>query len=580
MILQSLHEYYQRKKEAGTIAPDGLIQKKIDFLIVLDASGRFSSLECLQEKERNRLRGKDYYVPAIGKQAEKHDNTSKDANLLWDKAEFVLGVGKNGKRKLDSFIETIEKYFPLPPSEVRSILNFLKNGKTNRDFFLPLLDHPEHGELIATGSSMISFRLLGTNRPVCCEPFVETAIQELKGEDKVRGTCLVTGAADSDIELTHLVIKGVKGAQSSGANLVSFNKESFLSHGWAQSQNAPVSKRAAVAYVKALNHLVSSGLNGIRVADTTTVFWSQKESMPGCYDFEQDFSSFFADPPKDDPDRGVRAIKALYEALHTGRLPVDEGDRFFVLGLAPNAARIAVRFWRTGTTGRFAEKIRGHFDDLEIVRGHKDPEYLTLNQILRATVLEYKMDNVPPNLAGSVVESILDGTPYPTTLLHQCIRRIRAERHVTRARAAILKACVNRLHRHNKPSIKEEMEVSLDRTNTSSGYRLGRIFAVLEKIQEEASPGINATIRDRFYGAASSSPVAVFPQLLKLKNHHLAKLQSTGRKVNLEKELGEIFDGVQDFPPHLSMEEQARFAIGYYHQRQFFFRKSTEAKQK
>jgi CRISPR-associated protein Csd1 len=172
-----------------------------------------------------------------------------------------------------------------------------------------------------------------------------------------------------------------------------------------------------------------------------------------------------------------------------------------------------------------------------------------------------------------VVESLLDGKPYPITLMQQCMRRIRAERRVTRARAAILKAYINRLNLYKEHLGKEEITVCLDRSNTSPGYRLGRLFAVLEKIQEEANPGINATIRDRFYGAASSSPVAVFPQLLKLKNHHLAKLDNPGRKVNLEKEIGEIFCAVEDIPAHLPMEEQARFAIGYYHQRQSFFTK-------
>ena len=116
--------------------------------------------------------------------------------------------------------------------------------------------------------------------------------------------------------------------------------------------------------------------------------------------------------------------------------------------------------------------------------------------------------------------------------------------------------------------------MALDVTNTNPGYRLGRLFAVLEKIQEEASPGINATIRDRFYGSASGTPVAAFPHLMKLKNHHLAKLENRGRAVNLEKIVGEIMDGLDDFPTHLSLQDQGRFAVGYYHQRQDFFKKN------
>jgi CRISPR-associated protein Csd1 len=182
------------------------------------------------------------------------------------------------------------------------------------------------------------------------------------------------------------------------------------------------------------------------------------------------------------------------------------------------------------------------------------------------------MDNVPPNLAGAVIVGILDGTPYPITLLHQCVRRIRAEQQVNRARAAILKAYINRFNRFHNPKEKEVI-MALDRSNINVGYRFGRLFAVLEKIQEESSPGINATIRDRFYGAASTTPITVFPQLLKLKNHHLAKL-NPGRKVNFEKEIAEIFDELKDdLPAHLTLDLQARFAVGYYHQRQDFFKK-------
>ena len=572
MILQALNDYFTRKKESGALPPHGFIQKRIDFLIVLNESGRFRSLDCLQDKKGNRMEGQPMIVPAIGKQAAKHDNSGKDANLLWDKAEFVLGVGKHGKNKLDAFIQTLEGYSgSSPPPDIQSILSFLKGGKNDRSLFSPITDHSDYGELIRTGAPILSFRIEGKDAPVFSESFVESVLYRNE-EDGLRATCLVTGNQNVLIDLTHLVVKGIAGTKSSGANLISFNKESFLSYRWKQSQNAPVSKEAAAAYAKALNHLCASEINKIKVADTTAVFWSETKATGELYDLETSFLSFFADPPKNDPDRGVLAVKALYEAALSGTIPVDAGNRFYVLGLAPNAARIAIRFWKTGTVKDFADKIKKHFEDMEIVRSPKDIEYLTLNQILRATVLDYKMDRVPPNLAGALVESILDGTPYPNTLLHQCIRRVRAEQKVTRIRAAILKAGLNRGNHFNNPYGKEEITVSLDRNNKSAGYLLGRLFSVLEKIQEEANPGINATIRDRFYGTASSSPVTVFPQLLKLKNHHLSKLTSQGRKVNFEKELGEIFDELQDFPSHLSMEDQARFAIGYYHERQSFFK--------
>jgi len=571
MILQALNDYFTRKSQNGEVPPYGLIQKKVDFLIVLNERGEFQSLDCLLERKGRREEGQPMIVPAIGKQAEKHDNSGKDANLLWDKAEFVLGFGKSGRTKLDAFIRTIQDRFPAPPTDIQAILNFLRAGSRNSSFFSSITNHSKHSELLQTGTPILSFRIEGRHQPVFYEPYVKASLYQSPVKSELLGTCLVTGNQNVPIELTHLVIKGVAGTKSAGANLISFNKDPFLSYHWTQSQNAPVSKEASAAYAKALSYLCASEINRIRIADTTTVFWSSKNAPAMAYDLESSFASFFADPPKDDPDQGVLAVKALYEAIYSGSIPVDQGNRFYVLGLAPNAARISVRFWKAGTIKDFADRIKKHFDDTEIIHSKKDVDHLTLNQLLRAIALGYKMDNVPPNLAGTVMESILDGTPYPATLLHQCIRRVRAEQTVTRARAAILKAYINRSNYHQHSKEKEEITVALDCNNNSTGYRLGRLFAVLEKIQEEANPGINATIRDRYYGAASSNPIVVFPQLLKLKNHHLSKLTNQGRKVNFEKELGEIFEGLRDFPPHLSMEDQARFAVGYYHQRQAFF---------
>ncbi|MCL4491530.1 MAG: type I-C CRISPR-associated protein Cas8c/Csd1, partial [Nitrospirae bacterium] len=155
------------------------------------------------------------------------------------------------------------------------------------------------------------------------------------------------------------------------------------------------------------------------------------------------------------------------------------------------------------------------------------------------------------------------------------IRRIRAEQEVTYPRASLIKAVLVRKARYKNE--KEEIAMGLDAGNTNAGYRLGRLFAVLEKIQEEASPGINATIRDRFYSSASSTPVTVFSHLLKLKNHHIAKLENKGRAVNFEKLVGEIVDDINDFPAHLSLDDQGRFAVGYYHQRQDFFKKKDNS---
>lgn len=249
-----------------------------------------------------------------------------------------------------------------------------------------------------------------------------------------------------------------------------------------------------------------------------------------------------------------------------------------MLGLGPNAARIAIRFWHVGAIAELAKAIQQHFDDVEIVRPSFDKPHLSIFRLLLTTAALNKSENIPPNLGGEVMRSIMRCVPYPNTLFQGALRRVRAERNVSYPQAAVFKACLNRQVRSEQNSGKE-ITVSLDYANANSGYRLGRLFAVLEKIQEEANPGINATIRERFYGAASSTPVAVFSNLMKLKNHHVAKLENPGRKVNLERLISEIMEGVNDFPPHLSLADQGRFAIGYYHQRQALFSKSTEVKQ-
>jgi CRISPR-associated protein Csd1 len=310
----------------------------------------------------------------------------------------------------------------------------------------------------------------------------------------------------------------------------------------------------------------------MQVGDASTVFWSEKATQ-----FEQQIVDFFSEPPKDDPDRNVRAVESLFRSIQTGAPPgEEEKTRFYVLGLAPNASRISIRFWIVDTVAGMSEKIRRHFADTRITHGPKDRDYLPLFRLLVSTAAQGKADNIPPNITGDTMRAILEGLAYPQTLLQGAIRRIRAEHEITYPRAALIKACINRATRHNPNNGEKELNMSLDETNTNIGYRLGRLFAALEKIQQEANPGINATIRDRFYGAASSTPVTVFGNLMRLKNHHLSKLENTGRRVNFERLIGKIMDGITDFPAHLALEDQGRFAIGYYHQMQDFFTKKTD----
>lgn len=567
MILQALQQYYDRKAVDvdSVLAPFGFEWKELPFIVELNIRGVLIQIEDTREPDGKKKTARRFLVPQSVKRS-----SGVAANLLWDNAEYVFGVDIRGKpdRVRQQHKAFVEKLNSLPETVrddpgVRSVLEFL--SKLALDDF----EHDPQWDHIKSTNPNIGFRLQGDTELICQRPVVQKVVQDASESIDSGGICLVTGSKDQ-IERVHPAIKGVWGAQTSGGNLVSFNLDAFHSYGKDQNYNAPVGRRSVFQYTTALNHLLRKGsAQRIQVGDTSTVFWADKKS-----DLEVQIVDIFGMPRKDNPDSNIRAIESLYKSIDAGLLNSPEGHtRFYVLGLAPNAARIAVRFWEVATVAELAARFRQHFEDLAIVHRDSEPPHLPLFRLLVSTATLGKSENIPPNLAGEFMHSILAGLPYPKTLLMAAVRRIRAEREITYPRAAIIKACLNRAARHANREIEEELKMYLDETNTNVGYRLGRLFAVLEKAQEEASPGINATIRDRYYGSAASTPVSVFSTLLKLKNHHLRKLENKGRVVNLEKMLGGIMDGINDFPASLSLADQGRFAIGYYHQRNAFFKK-------
>ena len=518
---------------------------------------------------------KRYLVPQGVKRA-----SGVAANLLWDTAEYVLGLDTRGKpervvQQTAAFRLRIDALALLAPDDagLEAVQHFLANEP------LVAVQADPLWEEIAEGNPLLTFRLAGDLDLVCQRPTVVSAVLsgagESTGEGGYRLPCLVTGQSSAP-ERLHSAVKGVWGAQTVGANIVSFNLDAFRSFGKEQGANAPVSAAAAFAYTTALNSLLAKGSRQrMQVGDASTVFWAQSEQDS---DFEDDFASFF-DADHDNPDEHTEQVRALFAALQSGQFDGAPGDRkFYVLGLAPNAARIAIRFWCAATLHEVAAYIRLWFVDLELQRGPHDPEFPPLFRLLTAIALQGKADNVPPNLGGDVMRAILTGGPFPALWLNAAVQRCRAECQVSYLRACVIKACLNRAIRFQNPKSEEVYRPMLDLDNMNTGYRLGRLFATLEKIQEEASPGLNATIRERYYGAASSTPVAVFTTLMRLKNHHLAKLTNRGRATNFEKLIAEIVGGLDDFPTHMALPDQGRFALGYYHQRQDFFTKADAHK--
>ena len=560
MILQALIQYYERKSsvEEGALPPPGFERKIIRVIIEINRQGDLIQIRVTDKDSIS----SEYIVPQGVKKT-----SGVAANLLWDNAEYVLGLAVKGKperviKQHEAFLERIRSLGEPAKSDtgIHALLCFLENFDT-----ATLEENPHWWESLQSNPN-ISFQLQDDNRLICERQNVIDTLSKPEINNAPQSVCLVTGTTDEP-ERLHPAIKGVWGAQSSGANIVSFNLASFTSYGKSQGLNAPVGKQASFTYTTALNHLLRKGSEQrFQVGDASTVCWSAKR-----HNLESNFATIWGTIPtviKYDPDKYTDAIKAVINSVHRGSLAEGDNTLFYVLGLAPNASRIAIRFWLSGTVSEFSTRIKEHFDYLEIVRGENELEYLPLFLLLVNTAVQGKAENIPPNLGGETMRTILAGQPYPYTLFAAAIRRCKATQHVNYPRAATIKAYLNKFDNS------EELKVALDKENTDSAYRLGRLFATLEKIQEEANPGINSTIKDRYYGAASSNPVSVFSTLLKLSNHHLAKLENRGRRTNFEKLLNEIMTDIRpDLPTSLSLPDQGKFAVGYYHQRQDLFTK-------
>jgi CRISPR-associated protein Csd1 len=578
MILQELVHYYDRKAcdpdPAKRLPSLGFADKNIPFVIELTSDGRVVQLRDTRSLDGKKPRAQSFLVPQGVKKT-----SGVAANLLWDSAAYAIGAerARKGNAEITPHAAFRARIAALPATAqadagVQAVL-----AAIDRADWSALHTNVAWGEICETNPVM-AFQLSGDVDLVCQRPAVVAASWPAAAADAAMGMCLIEGV-HAPIQRLHSSIKGVWGAQSSGANIVSFNARAFESYGKTESQgeNAPVGERAAFAYTTALNHLLAQGSrNRVQVGDASTVFWADK---PTQFDGEFTLADFFGEN-KDDPDRGVRAVQALHQAMASGRLPASDQDtQFFVLGLAPNAARISVRFWLRAPLAELAPRILQHFADLAVVRRYdNDPVTPSLFRLLASVALLGKLDNVPPRLAGEWMRAILEGQPYPATLLNAAVMRCKAEQEVTTLRAAVLKAWLNRDHRRRHGDVApshQHFKEELDMLQTDAPYLLGRLFAVLERIQQQAQPGINATIRDRYYGGASTTPVLVFTTLLRLKNAHLKKL-SDGQTGYFERLIGEIMQPITEFPRQLTLPQQATFALGYYHQRQTFYARKQE----
>lgn len=578
-VLQALDRLYGRLADAEKVPPFGYASEKISFCIVLAPDGRPVAVRDLRDLTGKRPRPAAIEVP----QQASRRTSGIQANFLWDKTSYALGLtADNPGRKRDpavehdAFVALHEALLASTDDEgLCAVLRFIRHWQPDQFQAPPFSDRASPEELIDTN---LIFALDGEpsqfihDRPAAWEAWAAHRAAGAPAE----GRCLVTGEM-APIASLHPAIRGVPGGQTSGTALVSFNLDAFNSYGKKQGANAPVSEKAAFRYTTALNHLLASDWrHGNRImvgGDTTVVFWAEAPDAAGAA-AEKLFATLF-DPPTDEQEAApVReALKSLARGRSLSEISpgVDDATRFFVLGLAPNAARLSVRFWLESDLGVLVRNAARHHGDLVLEPSpFRTPP--SARHLLVETAAQGKRENIPPLLEGALMRAILTGGRYPQTLFSAVIMRLRADRDVNGRRAAILKACLNR-------NTNREASMSLDRNEANPGYRLGRLFAVLESIQQAAlGKTINATIRDRFYGAASATPASVFPVLLRTAGHHLSSIRK-GEKGGLarwfEREMGEIVDGLPNaFPRNLRIEDQGRFAIGYYHQR---FEKRADA---
>lgn len=573
MILKALYDYYHR---CGNLPEPGMEEKEIGFILVISREGRFIRFEDC------RLDNKHARTFLVKKQVGR--SSAPVANYLYDNCAYVLGFTDKEKERdkckkcFDTFKSSIHVIAGLFPdnADLKSLVRFYEQSQedileaVSRD---PLWEDIK--KCLSKKYSTFSFRIDGDLR-ILSEKKEIIRLDEDSEQTEEKAICLITGKREKAVETTTATM--IPGSQAT-AKLVAFQiKSGYDSYGKEKCRNAPISQEAEFAYTTALSTMLGKDShNKFMVGNRTFLFWasSQDEASEQAEDSLFDLLGLNA-TANADPNARIEQVKKVFTAIYTGSLKTNLDDRFYILGLAPNSARIAVVYWSETLLKDFAESILRHFHDMEIVDTRKDGKpYMGLRDMLSAVTLGGKQSEVIPNLPEAVIKSIFQGTAYPYTLFSACIRRLRAESGekgaVRIGRVAILKAYLNRLNNNE-----QKINVMLDKNNTNQGYLCGRLFAVLEKVQEDAMH-LNS-IRERYMNAASATPATVFATILNLSTHHMEKLVNEGSKVFYEKLKQEIVDKMPatGFPAHLDLQDQGRFFIGYYHQRQDLFTKKEE----
>lgn len=599
MILQRLAEYYDRISQdpaaARVLPKPGYSLQQVSFAVVLRPDGTLSEkgFQPVTDGNEKKPRAGKLLVPGQGHPP----GTGLTPRFLWDSPGYLLGFkpdDANPERTRESFEAFREKMLDAESAVASpafsAVCTFLRNWSPEQ-----AAERAEDLTPLVTNFGV--FRMAGEATYVHDDPAVVNywADHGETADKAAEGFSLVTGQREPIATLHEPKIKGVSGAQSAGALLVSFNAQAYESYGKDQGENAPVGVATTFKYTNALNYLLGRPDRRTGIGDATYTYWAAEK-----HPLEDYVDPLFAEmnlPATADAEdvRRVEQVREFLRQLRDGHalgpaIDLESNIPFYVLGLSPNAARISVRFWEQTTVGEFEQRLAKHLQDLHLV-GQRDGDPLpVIRRIVEATGRAkmsdgrfggYDADAVSPVLGGALARAVLTGSPYPATLLTAMLNRLRADGHVSHIRVAAIKASLVRNDRTTYPT--KEALVSLDTSRTDSAYVTGRLFALLERIQTDASGGeLNATIKDRYFSAASSTPGGVFPRLIRLSQHHLSNVgkEKPGLKVNHDRLFGEIMGKLDAFAPQFDLEDQGLFAVGYYHQRQDFYTKKVAEKTK
>lgn len=602
MILQSLVRYYDKVSEQDENMPCyGWAIAKVTDALVINENGIPTGLISLRQEKmvgkKTNIVPRNERVPIQGKRS-----VNIKANFSCDTPSYMLGIGDGDKaeRARQCFEASKQLHMSVLENcdckEAVAVKRFFTSwhpdkAKENKVIAEHWPEFKDMGNLVLE----VDGRFLHEVKEVS-EAWEHYFVSD-DNNDVPRRQCLVTGHEDEPIEILHPSIKGVLGAQSSGASLISFNAEAFESYGLekAQGLNAPVGKVAAFKYTTALNHLLANEGHRKILGDTTVAFWSESESSS----YEESFISFLWGDETSLKDKDLKAVldklsQGLDMQLDNFTMKADEP--FYILGLAPNAARLSVRFFLTNTFGGIIRNIRDHQRCMSISappgkEGGNIPIWLLTKRMGKP-----KDKNVDKNmalLAGALFRAIIAGGAYPVAAYRQMLARVFAERDeydengrltsrkIDYVRAGFIKACLLNNFRN---SWEGKIEMGLNENCKEPAYLLGRIFAVLERIQQNANPEIKATIKERYFNSACTNPSVTYPTLLKLANAHLAKLSrdKKGQAVKRSKELGALMEAISmpdtglPLPKRLSLDEQGAFIVGYYQQAQAYFKKQED----